>query len=94
MSTTTSTCSDLAWNLHAQAFTDVFEESFWPMKNVSFHGMFGLVNLQGVPKSTYRAYQLLHQTGNTRHAVKTTPVGAGISNGCGQSIGALAISDY
>ena len=63
------------------------------MTNVSFHGMFGLVNLQGVPKPTYRAYQLLHQVGNIRHAVMKTPVGAGNSNGCGESIGALAISD-
>ena len=50
--------------------------------------MFGLVNLQGVPKPTYRAYQLLHETGDIRH--QTTVHGSGP---CAQSVGALAISD-
>ena len=70
------------------AFSDVFEESFWPVTNVSFHGMFGLVNLQGVPKPTYRAYQLLHETGDTRF--ETTTSGGGVA--CGH-VGALAIGD-
>ena len=48
------------------AVSDVFEESFFPVHNESFHGMFGLINLHGVPKPTYRAYQLLHETGDTR----------------------------
>ena len=38
------------------AVSDVFEESFFPVHNESFHGMFGLINLHGVPKPTYRAY--------------------------------------
>ena len=40
------------------AVSDVFEESFFPVHNESFHGMFGLINLHGVPKPTYRAYLL------------------------------------
>ena len=52
------------------AVSDVFEESFFPVHNESFHGMFGLINLHGIPKPTYRAYQLLHETGDTRLLVK------------------------
>ena len=33
--------------------------------------MFGLINLHGVPKPTYRAYQLLHETGETRLPVSS-----------------------
>lgn len=51
------------------AISDVFEESFFPIYNESFHGGFGLINLHGVPKPTYRAYQLLHEAGDTRLAV-------------------------
>ena len=51
------------------AVSDVFEESFFPVHNESFHGAFGLVNLHGVPKPTYRAYQLLHESGEERLAV-------------------------
>ena len=40
------------------AISDVFEESFFPVHNESFHGMFGLVNLHGIPKPAYRAYQV------------------------------------
>ncbi|CAN5861720.1 hypothetical protein BH20GEM1_BH20GEM1_09680 [soil metagenome] len=29
-----------------------------------FHGGFGLLNLYGIPKPTYRAYQLLHRLGS------------------------------
>ncbi len=51
----------------------MFEETFFPLANESFHGMFGLINLHGVPKPTYRAYQLLHETGDLRLNV-TRPV--------------------
>jgi hypothetical protein len=33
-------------------------KAFFPLHNESFHGAFGLVNLHGVPKPTYRAYQV------------------------------------
>ena len=42
-------------------FTDIFEENYFP--SVPFHGGFGLMNLHGIPKPTYRAYQLLHALG-------------------------------
>ena len=40
--------------------------------NASFHGGFGLVNPFGVPKPSYRAYQLLHQAGNFSQPVTRT----------------------
>lgn len=42
-------------------FTDIFEENYFP--SVPFHGGFGLLNLHGIPKPTYRAYELLHSLG-------------------------------
>jgi xylan 1,4-beta-xylosidase len=42
-------------------FTDIFEENYFP--STPFHGGFGLLNLHGIPKPTYRAYELLHQLG-------------------------------
>jgi xylan 1,4-beta-xylosidase len=42
-------------------FTDLFEENYFP--SVPFHGGFGLLNLHGIPKPTYRAFELLHQLG-------------------------------
>ncbi len=38
-------------------FSDIFEENYFP--SVPFHGGFGLLNLHGIPKPTYRAHQLL-----------------------------------
>ena len=43
-------------------FTDIFEENYFP--SVPFHGGFGLLNLHGIPKPSYRAYELLHQLGD------------------------------
>jgi xylan 1,4-beta-xylosidase len=43
-------------------FSDIFEENYFP--SVPFHGGFGLLNLYGIPKPSYRAFQLLHQSGN------------------------------
>ncbi len=42
-------------------FTDIFEENYFP--SVPFHGGFGLLNLHGIPKPTYRAFELLHRLG-------------------------------
>jgi xylan 1,4-beta-xylosidase len=42
-------------------FTDLFEENYFP--SVPFHGGFGLLNLHGIPKPTYRAFELLHRLG-------------------------------
>jgi xylan 1,4-beta-xylosidase len=42
-------------------FSDIFEENYFP--SVPFHGGFGLLNLHGIPKPTYRAFELLHNVG-------------------------------
>jgi len=43
-------------------FSDIFEENYFPSK--PFHGGFGLLNLHGIPKPVYRAFELLHSLGN------------------------------
>jgi len=45
-------------------FSDIFEENYFP--SVPYHGGFGLLNLYGVPKPVYRAFQLLHRLGEKR----------------------------
>ena len=42
-------------------FTDIFEENYFPSK--PFQGGFGLMNIHGIPKPTYRAFELLHNLG-------------------------------
>jgi xylan 1,4-beta-xylosidase len=42
-------------------FSDIFEENYFP--SVPFHGGFGLLNIHGVAKPAYRAYELLHGLG-------------------------------
>lgn len=42
-------------------FSDIFEENYFP--SVPFHGGFGLLNIHGIAKPTYRAYELLHHVG-------------------------------
>jgi xylan 1,4-beta-xylosidase len=42
-------------------FSDIFEENYFP--SVPFHGGFGLLNLHGIPKPAYRAFELLHRLG-------------------------------
>ncbi len=48
-------------------FTDIFEENYFP--SVPFHGGFGLLTVHGVPKPTYRAYELLHRLGTEQLVV-------------------------
>jgi xylan 1,4-beta-xylosidase len=48
-------------------FTDIFDENYFP--SVPFHGGFGLLNLYGVPKPIYRAFQLLSHLGAAKLAV-------------------------
>ena len=43
-------------------FSDIFEENYFC--SVPFHGGFGLMNIYGIPKPAYRAYQLLHGLGD------------------------------
>jgi len=47
-------------------FSDIFEENYFPSK--PFHGGFGLLTLHGIPKPSYRAFELLHQFGE-RHSL-------------------------
>jgi xylan 1,4-beta-xylosidase len=44
-------------------FSDIFEENYFP--SVPFHGGFGLLNLHGIAKPAYRAYEILHSLGDT-----------------------------
>jgi xylan 1,4-beta-xylosidase len=48
-------------------FSDIFEENYFP--SVPFHGGFGLLNIHGIAKPTYRAYELLHGLGTELLAV-------------------------
>ena len=43
-------------------FTDIFAENYFP--SAPFHGGFGLLNLHGIAKPLYRAYELLHRLGS------------------------------
>ncbi|HJP94634.1 MAG TPA: glycosyl hydrolase [Pyrinomonadaceae bacterium] len=43
-------------------FSDIFEEKYLP--SVPFHGGFGLLTLHGIPKPSYRAFELLHHLGD------------------------------
>jgi xylan 1,4-beta-xylosidase len=43
-------------------FSDIFEENYAP--SVPFHGGFGLLTLHGIPKPSYRAFELLHGLGD------------------------------
>jgi xylan 1,4-beta-xylosidase len=42
-------------------FSDIFEENYFP--SVPFHGGFGLLNIHGIAKPSYRAFELLHKLG-------------------------------
>lgn len=45
-------------------FTDIFEENYF--SSIPFHGGFGLLNINGIPKPSYRAYELLSRLGNSQ----------------------------
>ena len=49
-------------------FSDIFEENYFP--SVPFHGGFGLLNLHGIAKPVYRAFELLHHIGTQMFAVQ------------------------
>ena len=42
-------------------FSDIFEENYFP--SVPFHGGFGLMNIHGIAKPAWRAFELLHGLG-------------------------------
>ncbi len=64
-------------------FTDLFEEA--GQFSAPFHGGYGLQNIHGIPKPTYRVFEMLHNTGNTRIPVK---------GGDGSSVEILAARDF
>ncbi|MEO8777236.1 MAG: glucoamylase family protein, partial [Rhodanobacter sp.] len=49
-------------------FSDIFEENYFPSK--PFQGGFGLMNIQGIPKPAYRAFEILHRLGAEKLPVK------------------------
>lgn len=56
--------TDLVDGYSFWTFSDLFEENALP--SLPFHGGFGLLTLHGVPKPTYRAFELLHRLGTDR----------------------------
>jgi len=48
-------------------FSDIFEENYLP--SMPFHGGFGLLTLHGIPKPTYRTFELLHDLGDRQSLV-------------------------
>jgi xylan 1,4-beta-xylosidase len=60
--------ADLVQAYSFWTFTDIFEENYFP--SVPFHGGFGLLNLHGIPKPTYRAFRMLHRLGTERLPVE------------------------
>lgn len=48
----------------SRTFSDIFAENYFP--SAPFHGGFWLLSLHGVPKPTYRAFELLHDIGASR----------------------------
>lgn len=42
-------------------FTDIFSENYFP--SIPFQGGFGLLNIHGIAKPSYRAFELLHRLG-------------------------------
>jgi xylan 1,4-beta-xylosidase len=49
-------------------FSDIFEENYFP--SVPFQGGFGLLNIHGIAKPAYRAYELLHALGTEMMTVE------------------------
>jgi xylan 1,4-beta-xylosidase len=51
-------------------FSDIFEENYFP--SAPFHGGFGMMNLYGVPKPIYRAFQMIKALGDKQADVAGT----------------------
>jgi xylan 1,4-beta-xylosidase len=51
-------------------FSDIFEENYFP--SVPFHGGFGMMNLYGIPKPIYRAFQMIKNLGSSQIVVPIT----------------------
>jgi xylan 1,4-beta-xylosidase len=59
--------SELVDGFSFWTFSDIFAENYFP--SVPFHGGFGLLNLHGIPKPMYRAFELLHMLGHDKLCV-------------------------
>ncbi|MBA4383397.1 MAG: beta-xylosidase [Anaerolinea sp.] len=57
----------LVQNYSFWTFSDLFEEA--GQFSAPFHGGFGLQNIYGIPKPTYRLFEMLHGLGNERLSV-------------------------
>jgi len=58
----------LVQNYSFWTFSDLFEEA--GQFSAPFHGGFGLQNIHGIPKPTYRLFEMLHGLGNERLKVE------------------------
>ncbi len=56
--------SELVEGYSFWTFSDIFEENYFP--SVPFHGGFGLLTLHGIPKPTFRAFEILRRLGRDR----------------------------
>jgi len=71
---------DAAQSMSYWTFTDIFEEA--GPRATPFHGGFGLLNTQGIPKAAFYAYQFLNRLGN-RELVCSDPASWITKNGEG-----------
>jgi xylan 1,4-beta-xylosidase len=62
------TVSGLVQGYSYWTFSDIFQENYFP--SLPFQGGFGLLNIHGIPKPVYRAFQLLHQLGDEQWEVE------------------------
>jgi len=53
-------------------FSDIFEESV--QQSLPFHGGFGLLNIDGIPKPSYHAFRFMHELGTERIPTQTCEV--------------------
>lgn len=73
----------LVQNYSFWTFSDLFEEA--GQFSAPFHGGFGLQNVYGIPKPTYRLFEILHGLGNERLPVE---------GGENSTVEILAVNNY
>lgn len=74
-------------------FSDVFQEGGLPTVNASFHGGFGLLNIFGVPKPAFRAFELLANLTGRRVPVHAVVRGGKSGALCTQNVHVLSMWD-
>jgi xylan 1,4-beta-xylosidase len=70
-------------------FTDIFEENYFP--SVPFHGGFGLLNLHGIAKPSYRGFELLARLGTRQWTASGTHPTASAHVGADDGDGATSV---